>query len=205
LDKFGFIGAHELITVHRHSHLKSSTLLDFRLHASQYFSETADPDWRIASGQRNHILDASTYGHICRRQEAYARRADIPRFFIAIHSSVAQLNNLQGKFQPVPVRPSLFHDLNCNKQSLLNQWVVVPKSSHLIDGNNAISVTTIFAPEFILHEQFHHFLPAGSPQTDHLFKGFGNHRSFHASRIHPAHGVHRHEKREVADFKGKIF
>jgi len=118
-----FVGTDELVAFHSHSDFEFRGLRHGGFHTPQHFSETANSNRRGAAGQRNQILDPSTYLYFGGRKETDAARTDVPRPLRTIDPLIAQLDYLEGQLQPISLGPSLFQGLYCIVIGLPNQWV----------------------------------------------------------------------------------
>ena len=183
--RFEFVRSNKLIAFHGDRNFELRAFFRRgRLQAAQHLAQTANSYRRIRARQRNHIFNAATDLNVRGRKKADTTRTDVPRFLRTVDPLIAQLDNLERKFEFVPLSTSLFQDLYFINIPVVNQLVMVP-SLNFVNRNNSVGVAPFFAAHLVVYAQLDQRSPAIGPEADQFFLCFGNSRSLHGSCIHP--------------------
>lgn len=163
---FSFVRPNKLIPLHGDGDFELMGFFRRRgLHAAQHFTQTANSHRRICSGECYQVFDAPADLNVCWGQKTHAARTDIPRLLGPVDTLIAQLKNLQRKFEFVPLSTPLFQDLYSINIPALNQSVMVP-SSDFVNSNDSVGVASFFAAHCVLHAQLDRTSPADCPEAD---------------------------------------
>ena len=124
---FEFVRPNKLIALHRDGNLEFRGFSRRRrLQAAQHLTQTANAYRRIRARQRDHIFDAPTDLNVRGRKKADTTRTDVPRPLRPVDPLIAQLDNLERKFELVSLSTPLFQELYFISIPALNQLVMVP-------------------------------------------------------------------------------